>query len=142
MQLRIVAAGYSVWDQASLDALCESTYMKMHREVVEFLDRGVGDTGRIAKNLRPLLEGYLHRRFPISLREGLLLGECLQAIRAATTPDPLVFAEGVSNEIEDINTYAGSFHHDGNPGYVMPIANATEVRGFSQRVLDVIYGKP
>lgn len=139
VQLLGPAGGYSNWASPSLDELCESARRKTLREVEQFLDTGQGDPQLVARQIRPLLEGYLHSRFPTLLKEGLLLGESIQAIRAAVAPSPLAFAQNIVDEIESINTYAGAFHHDGNPGYVRPIANAVEVQSFAARSLNLTY---
>ncbi|MFD0044925.1 AAA family ATPase [Pseudarthrobacter scleromae] len=135
-------AGYSSWIQGSLDELCETEYLKMHRQVAEYLSVGLHEPVHIAKQLRPLLEGYLHRRFPQAIREGLLLGEAIAKIRSSAAPSPLHFAVSVVDEIEKINTYAGNFHHDTNPGYVAAPVSRKELRDFASRTMDVVHGKP
>lgn len=135
-------AGYSSWRPASLDELCETDHMKMHRQVAEYLSSGRHEPVQIAKQLRPLLEGYLHRRFPQDIREGLFLGEAITKIRSSSAPSPLQFAVSVVDEIEKINTYVGTFHHDTNPGYVAAAISHKELRDFASRTMDVVHGKP
>ncbi|MHA7303522.1 AAA family ATPase [Pseudarthrobacter sp. MDT1-22] len=135
-------AGYSSWLPVSLDELCETEYLKMRRQVAEYLNTGLHDANHVAKQLRPLLEGYLHRRFPQDIREGLLLGEAIAKIRSSSAPSPLQFAVPVVDEIEKINTYVGSFHHQANPGYATAPMSHKELRDFANRTMDVVHGKP
>ncbi|MFL4476101.1 AAA family ATPase [Paeniglutamicibacter sp. MACA_103] len=133
--------GYSRWEQVSLDRLCETDYLTKHREVSEHLRSGSHDATVIGSHLRPLLEGYLHRRFPTEIPEGHLLGEAITRIRASNSV-PLIYAHSVVDEIEALNTFAGNFHHSTNSGYAMPLPSPTEIRQHAQRTLDVIHGKP
>ena len=135
--------GYSAWEQASIDDLSESARRKTLRAVEEFVRTGQGDAQSAASNIRPMLEGYLHSRFPTLLKDGLLLGESLIAIRQAVAPSPLVFALNIVDEIEEVNSYAGTFHHDGSAGYVRPIASTSEAQHYGERALRLIYsGNP
>jgi wobble nucleotide-excising tRNase len=134
--------GYSKWEDASLDRLCETDYLSKHREVSEHLSQGTHDSVMIGTHLRPLLEGYLHRRFPNEIPDGNLLGEAIIQIRGATS-GPLIYAAGSTvDAIEAINTFAGNFHHAAHQGYVVPVPSPTEVRHHAQKTLDIIYGKP
>ncbi len=130
---------YSSWAEASLDDLSESARKRTLRTVEIFVNSGQGDLQLVAANIRPMLEGYLHSRFPTHLKDGLILGDCITAIRQSVSPSPLVFAQNIADKIESINSYAGTFHHDGSAGYIRPVANSGEVQNYAKQALDLIY---
>lgn len=63
-RLKYAANGYSNFDKLDVDKECQSPYFHHHGLLVDFVNNGNGDTRQVAKAIRPLLEGYLHRRFP------------------------------------------------------------------------------
>ena len=86
-----------------------------------------------------MLEGYLHRRFPGKLPADQMFGGVISLINSAQAPSPLVHAQNITQELTEINTYAGQFHHDTNPHDDPVVPVDAEVRAFSKRALDVIY---
>ncbi len=98
------------------------------------------DQRHIAKAIRPLLEGYLHRRFPGLVSDNLMFGEVVAQIKSCFAPSPLCHAQSLVDELNEINIYAGQFHHDTNPGNVDTVLiNATELHTFAMRSLNVIH---
>jgi wobble nucleotide-excising tRNase len=63
-QLHHSPNGYTDFGKIDVDRDCESPYYRHHRLLSDFVSNGFGDHAHIAKAIRPLLEGYLHRRFP------------------------------------------------------------------------------
>src|SRR5690606_16129712 len=57
-------SGYSAFGSCDLEEVCASDYYRHHRMVDDYV-RGEHTTNirDVAKAIRPLLEGYLHRRF-------------------------------------------------------------------------------
>lgn len=144
IQLERSTGGYSRWAEASLEELCEAEWLTKYREIHDFIEGGSGIEPRtVAEHIRPVLEGQLHRRFPRHIPEGLLLGQAIALIRDAQPPSPLRYAAAYCHELTQINTYAGKFHHDTNPGFAEPNpAVDAEVRVFAVRTMDFIHGRP
>jgi wobble nucleotide-excising tRNase len=138
--LKYTAKGYSNFDKLDVDKECQSPYFHHHGLLVDFVSNGNGDTRQIAKAIRPLLEGYLHRRFPGLIPSDLMFGQVLGVIGSAAAPSPLCHAQCLVSELNEINTYAGQFHHDTNPGNADAVQIiAGELTTFATRALTVIY---
>jgi wobble nucleotide-excising tRNase len=132
--------GYTDFVVFDVDYECRSRYYYHHSLLAEYVNKGVGNTREVAKAIRLLLEGYLHRRFPGLIANGLMFGGVVQQISNATAPSPLCYAQGLVPELNQINSYAGQFHHDTNPGNseTVPIV-PTELMTYSKRALQVVY---
>ena len=140
-RLERIASGYTGFGQVDIDRECETEYYRNYRIIEEFRDSG-GDPAPAARAIRPLMEGYLHRRFPKLLPTGQMLGSVITGIENATAPSPLCHAQGLVAELREINKYAGQFHHDTNPGYreTDSVSDAI-VEVYSRRALAIIYGE-
>ena len=86
-----------------------------------------------------MLEGYLHRRFPGMINQGLLFGAVVTSINNAQQPSPLVHAQNITDELNEINQYAGQFHHDTNPAADQVQVVDGELRTYVTRALAVIH---
>jgi len=86
-----------------------------------------------------MLEGYLHRRFPGLVNVGLLFGQIVDLINNAQHPSPLVHAQNITNELNEINRYAGQFHHDTNPAADQVVIVDGELISFVERAVKVIH---
>ncbi|MCK9622304.1 MAG: AAA family ATPase [Methylobacter sp.] len=139
-QLVLAANGYTSFDTLDIDKECESAYFQHHRLLNDFCAGGSFDNIAVAKAVRPMLEGYLHRRFPGLVPKSLLFGQVVNLIRDATSPSPLVHAQNLVIELNEINDYAGQFHHDTNPGGVDTFSIVTpELKTFVTRALHVVH---
>lgn len=139
LKLKAVINNYSDFDDIDLDKECETSYFRAHRILDEYLS-GVGPNPlEVAKSIRPMLEGYLHRRFPGHIRGGLLFGEVVNLINAAQAPSPLEHAQNITAELNEINRYAGQFHHDTNPAADQVVVVEGELRTYVVRSLEVIH---
>jgi len=69
----------------------------------------------------------------------LLFGQVLAEIKKAPIHNPLRYAQVLFDELNEINDYAGQFHHDTNPEAEMVRIVATELKMFVQRALSVVY---
>lgn len=131
---------YSDFCSFDVDAECESPYFRHHRQLLEFTSKGIGDTRSVAKAIRPLLEGYLHRRFPGLVPKNLLFGAVVALIRDSTSSSPLNFAKNLVDELNEVNDYAGQFHHDTNPGNAdTVIVNSSELIAYAKRALGIVH---
>jgi wobble nucleotide-excising tRNase len=138
--LKYAAKGYSNFDKLDVDKECQSPYFHHHGLLVDFVSNGNGDTRQIAKAIRPLLEGYLHRRFPGLIPNDLMFGHVVGFIGSAVAPSPLCHAQCLVGELNEINIYAGQFHHDTNPGNADTVViTPTELHTFAMRSLNVVH---
>jgi hypothetical protein len=86
-----------------------------------------------------MLEGYLHRRFPGLVPKSLLFGQVVKQIGDALAPSRLVHAQNLVTELNEINEYAGQFHHDTNPGADTVAVVAPELKTYVTRALHVVH---
>ncbi|WP_460199482.1 AAA family ATPase [Klebsiella pneumoniae] len=130
---------FSNIDNLDVDIECESAYFKNHRLVSEYV-AGVQHNDRdVATAIRPMLEGYLHRRFPKLIAPGLLFGAIVQLISNSQPGEPLYYAFSLVDELNEINVYAGKFHHDTNANAADEFIQVGELLAFCNRSLQVIY---
>lgn len=138
-QLVAAADDYSDFGAIDLDKECESDYFRHHRTLNDFLNAVSVDTRLVAKSIRPLLEGYLHRRFPNYIPKDLLFGQIVILIKDADANNPLSHAQNLIDELNEINEYAGQFHHDTNPDPEGVAIVSAELRSFVDRALKVVH---
>ncbi|HWK69542.1 MAG TPA: AAA family ATPase [Burkholderiaceae bacterium] len=140
-QFRLAPAAndYTSFDSFDIDKECESAYFQHHRVLNEFRNGSLADSRSVAKAVRPMLEGYLHRRFPGLVPKSLLFGQVVVQIRDALAPSPLVHAQNLVAELNEINEYVGQFHHDSNPGADTVVVVAPELNTYVTRALHVVH---
>ena len=139
-QLSLAAHDYTGFAALDIDKECESAYFQHHRLLNEFAAGTNADTKAVAKAIRPMLEGYLHRRFPSVVPKSLMFGQVVVLIRDADTASPLNHAQNLVAELNDINEYAGQFHHDTNPGADAAVVVAAELKTYVVRSLHLVHG--
>lgn len=139
-QLNLAPSDYTSFGPLDIDKVCESAYFQHHRLLNDFSAGILCDSRAVAKAVRPMLEGYLHRRFPGLVSKALLFGQVVILIRDATAPSPLVHGQNLVGELNEINDYAGQFHHDTNPGGSEAVAVvAAELKTYVDRSLHVVH---
>ncbi len=140
-QLRLVGTegGYTAFDALDIDKECESSYARHHRRLAGFVDGSERDLEVVAKAIRPMLEGHLHRRFPGLIPKEVTLGQCVASIRASEASSPLCHARNLVDELHEINEYASQFHHDTDSGSGRANPTETELRTFVRRALCVVH---
>lgn len=139
-QLANAANDYTGFSALEIDKECESAYFQHHRLLNEFVAGSNLDAKAVAKAIRPMLEGYLHRRFPSLVPKSLMFGHVVGCIRDAPATSPLSHAKSLVAELNDINEYAGQFHHDTNPGADAATVVATELKTYVSRSLHLVHG--
>lgn len=140
LQISRIAGDYSGLMAFDLARKCESQYLAEHRTIREFVSTGDGDSRTVAKAIRPVLEGYLHRRFPGEIRAGALLGDVIRTIAQAADGTVLSCARNQVQELRDVNAYAAKFHHNTNPDYGPVTISENELRTFCRRALGLVHG--
>jgi hypothetical protein len=68
-----------------------------------------------------------------------MFGQVVIQIRDSQPPSPLYYAQNLVNELNEINDYAGQFHHDTNPDADTVVVVASELKTFVERTLCVIH---
>ena len=138
-QLNLAANEYTGFASLDIDKECESAYFQHHRLLNDFASGKGGDIRSVAKAIRPMLEGYLHRRFPGLVPKELLFGQVVILIRDALSPNPLCHAHDLVGELNEINEYAGQFHHDTNPSADTIVVTASELKTFVNRAVNLVH---
>lgn len=139
-QLALATGNYTDFASLDVDKECESPYFQHHRLLNDFAAAKSGDARAVAKAIRPMLEGYVHRRFPGLVPKSLMFGEVVALIRDAQASNPLSHAQNLVAELNEINEYARQFHHDTNPGDSETVAVvASELKTYVERSLALVY---
>jgi hypothetical protein len=128
---------YTTFAALDIDKECESVYVRNHRILTDYSAGSGGDAKTVADAIRPMLEGYLHRRFPGLLPKDAMFGAIVVLVRDAVQQSPLCYAKNLVDELNQINDYAGGFHHD--PGAGNNAVTATELKTFVDRALCVVH---
>jgi len=138
-RLLAVEGDYTSFGTLDLKKECESMYVQNHRLLNEFDSGQSCDARKVAEAVRPMLEGYLHRRFPGYLPDGLMFGDVVKTIKTAEASSPLRHAKNVVDELNEINEYAGQFHHDTNEDSASVIVTVSELKPYVKRALAVVH---
>jgi wobble nucleotide-excising tRNase len=140
ISIKRVQNSYSAFAPCDIDDVCSSDYYRHHRLVADYVDgKSTTNSRDVAKAIRPLLEGYYHRRFPGKIPRKLMFGQIIALAAQAQPGDPLAYLQPTLKEMGEVNDYAGQFHHDTNPGYeTVPVVDG-ELLGFAKRALKLIY---
>jgi wobble nucleotide-excising tRNase len=140
VMLQRVQNGYSAFVACDLDDVCCSPYYRHHRLVSEYVD-GVSsaDIREVAKAIRPLLEGYYHRRFPQVIPRRKMLGDIIQFADQAVPPAPLANLKPVLPKVKEVNEYARRFHHDANLDADTALVVDGELLPFARAALALIH---
>lgn len=139
LKLQHARGNFSEIDIIDIEVACESKYFKHHRIVNEYILGNAHNSAEVAKAIRPMLEGYLHSRFPNHIAKDLMFGQIVAAIQNANASSPLNYATSLVPELNGINTYAGKFHHDTNPGADAEIIVDAELLSFANRAMTLMY---
>ncbi|WP_229054370.1 AAA family ATPase [Aeromicrobium sp. Leaf350] len=142
--LGISGDDYTTFVATDLDRVCESTYMQNFRTVDRFCSHP-SESERLAAGqaIRPLLEGYLHRRFPGMITSDVMLGKAITQIEDAEHSSRLSHATGLVAELRRIATFANLFHHDTKPDFsAATMPPAATIRQFASDALDIVTGAP
>jgi wobble nucleotide-excising tRNase len=106
-------------------------YLKDHMTLLDFAIGKGGQAKEMLKIMRPLLEKYIRYRFPNAIQEGHWLGDMIGVIRG----DDIHPLKLHLNELDDINDYTKSSHHDPNA-----LFNDDEVVAYAKRTLNIVGG--
>ena len=140
LALKRVQQGYSAFASCDIDDMCSSDYYRHHKLVADFVDGKPTPSSRdVAKAIRPLLEGYYHRRFPGSIPRKLMFGGIVALAVDPVTTGPLINLRALAQELNEVNDFAGQFHHDSNQSADTVQVVDAELLTFARRALALIY---
>ncbi|MFL0422333.1 MULTISPECIES: AAA family ATPase [Kocuria] len=134
------AEPYTEFEKCDLLRECESKYAKNYRIVSEFVADPAGDELSAAAAVRPLLEGFLHRRYPNLLPANCMFGRAITEIEKASDPSPLTGAQSLVPKMRRIAFFGGDPHHDTHPDAPWQGLSVTEIHGYAREVLSLIHG--
>ena len=103
----------------------------------DFVVNGIGDHYHLQRQFAPYwkatcIVGFLGLSLAI-----LIFGQVVNFINDAKPPHPVCFAKGSGHGLNEINDYAGQFHHDTNPGKADTVVIVpSELRTFAERTLN------
>ncbi|WME22853.1 AAA family ATPase [Brachybacterium sp. GU-2] len=132
---------YTDFAECDLARECESKYARNYRTVSDFVTNPVGDGYAAATAIRPLLEGFLHRRYPKLLPENCMFGKAVSAIENATHPSPLVSAQHLVPDLRRVAYFGNDSHHDTSPDAIWAGLSTVEIRGFAAEALSIVHGE-
>lgn len=141
LQIEPAQNDYSKFGDCDLAELCSSEYFRNHVMVADYADRTSTVAIRyVAVALRPLLEGYLHRRFPAHIPRRVMLGKIISDFIEPANSGPLLNLTRQVSELKELNRYARTFHHDSNPTNFdsAPVVDG-ELITYARKTLDFIY---
>ncbi len=130
---------YSVLENCDLEGLCASPYYRHHANVSKFVqgDRSVRIES-VAQSIRPLLEGYYHRRFPGLISKQMMFGNIIKIISESTPPSPLVHLHANIESLSEVNDYVTQFHHNDGESNETIVYNETEILGYAKTAIELI----
>lgn len=131
---------YTAFTSCDLEEECESKYAKNYRILCDFLDDPSKSHEEAARAIRPLLEGYLHRRFPTRLPKNSMFGVSIKKIVEADDSSPLASAKREVPDLKRIAYFGNDSHHDTDSDYSPPLPSHTATVGFAQECLTIIHG--
>lgn len=68
-----------------------------------------------------------------------MFGQVVVLIRDALPASPLAYAQNLVTALNEINEYAGQFHHDVNPSADAMTIVASELKTFVDRALGLVH---
>ncbi|MCA2776387.1 MAG: AAA family ATPase [Pseudanabaena sp. M114S2SP2A07QC] len=140
LKIHRIGNDYSDFTIFDIAKECASSYYSHHEIVKNFVEGSYrGELRTVVKAIRPLLEKYLHLRFPSYIQQSTLFGKIIGDAKVAELPNPLVYLQPLANELNEINDYAGQFYHDASAAEDNNDIVESELRIYAQRALDVIY---
>lgn len=142
LSIQLTAGRNSDFGHCDLDKLCESQFMRRHRLLTEFVADPTRDASAAEEAIRPVMEGYLHRRFPGKIGANQMLGKAISEIECSLKKGSTNFTSiaALLPEIREISKFAGESHHDTHPDRQKPRATEATILHYAERALAVVSG--
>lgn len=137
--IKVVATAGNASDLSSFNV--EDECKGRHRRNIDILSAYLADPSSssahlVSRTIRPVLEGYIRNRFPLSPPTGNMLGNLIAFIQSADQNSPYFALKPLVGEFNDINDYATQFMHE--DGMQEPPLVEAELRAYCQRVLALL----
>ncbi|NKZ34533.1 AAA family ATPase [Rothia terrae] len=132
---------YSSFIEIDLFQKCQSDYYKRYDNICQFIENPSVFADKkiiVAQSIRPLLEGYLHRKFPRSLSRSSMLGTVITTMSNDNT-NLFPYDSLQIDILRDINGYASQFHHDTNPECNNVEIYDDELRNYCEKTLGMLH---
>lgn len=131
---------YSILDKCDIDAICRSAYYRHHQIIYDYVKGAYQNKEEVAKSIRPLIEGYYRRKFPIIILPEDSLGMVIKRIKETSNEDDLLFQlKEKVNVLEELNEYTSPFHHATDSNCSALDLTDGQLKSFSKLALDLIY---
>jgi len=124
-----------------IDKEAEEQYFKDFQTLDHYLSNGYSDSDeflKIARSIRPFIEGYLRMKYPGEFGKREWLGDMISKIKTSGDKDRLSSAKKDITELESINDYSGKYHHNTNVNADSEAITDSELKIFVQKTLDYI----
>lgn len=137
------ANDYSFLTSLDLDEFCASDYYKNYVLIEQYLAGEVLPEKLldVAKALRPLVEGHMHKSFPKKFKDGQTVGEMLGIVKGASGNNSLKALQPLHADLSTFNDFAAAYHHDTSGGHPRVDINDAELRQFAQAALSFIQSR-
>ena len=110
---------------------------RRHQSIRDFAGGKGGPASKVAREIRPHIEGYLRAAFPDQMPPGRMLRAFIDKARQLERDGTPILSNSDLQSLEDLRQYTGKFHHE-NPDWVEAISNVNErqLQGYAQRAID------
>jgi hypothetical protein len=119
-----------------LDAACRGRTVTDIDDLQTYLTTGAGALLDIVRKMRVVLETHCRTTYPSSFLVTDWLGDIVRKIREGGNAHP---AEGLYDELDQINGYTSQYHHGEDVGDLTPDQiDPTELTGYTRRTLRIV----
>ncbi|MBR6463193.1 AAA family ATPase [bacterium] len=92
----------------------------------------------VVGRIRPLLETYLHYKYPLSWGDKQWLGEMIKEIRESQPNDVIYPCSDLLQNLDDVNNYTQRFHHRVN-GETADVPDPRELMIYVKKALEIVH---
>ena len=104
-----------------------------------YVNDGLGSPRDVAQKLRPAIEGWCKIVCPGEFADGRMVGEICGIVRVAGVEHSLFH---LLDDLEEFNDYAKRYHHATNDDHASTPIVEEELRGYSERILQMMRTRP
>ena len=137
MQIRPTGQEASNFEAWNAEAAALTEYDRLHKLLREYSYKSTGDPEKLAPALRVVLEAFLRVAFAEHLPPGKILKDFFSIAQQRKADGASIISDGALDELNNLREYANQFHHDTSKNWQgnLPNVNETELKGFSERVI-------
>lgn len=133
---------WSSFSELDISEECRGPYEQNMSTILGFIERPqTAQRELVARSIRPLIEGYLRRRYPLDIPRRTQFGTVLNSIRDAAPGSRLASAKHLLPELRELNDYTIPFmHNEGESAPDMSTINESELRSYCRRAIVIVDG--